>query len=186
MARGRKAETIKVITGRDNNLLKQLSKTGLCNSKQAKEHCGLSIDRIKKLEKSGYIKTSEHIVRGENNLIIQLDKVGKKYCRQEFGTSSFGSTQKNHLEHDIKLTEVYYRLEPEVQNTWVHERDLIDIYYELSPERQEELKTCIDAPIEVNGEIIAIESLGDSYTKETIELKQEISTSLGCSRMETF
>ena len=82
MARGRKAETIKVITGRDNNLLKQLSKTGLCNSKQAKEHCGLSIDRIKKLEKSGYIKTSEHIVRGENNLIIQLDKVGKKYCRQ--------------------------------------------------------------------------------------------------------
>ena len=186
MARGRKAETIKVITGRDNNLLKQLSKTGLCNSKQAKEHCGLSIDRIKKLEKSGYIKTSEHIVRGENNLIIQLDKVGKKYCRQEFGTSSFGSTQKNHLEHDIKLTEVYYRLEPEVQNTWVHERDLIDIYYELSPERQEELKTCIDAPIEVNGEIIAIESLGYSYTKETIELKQEISTSLGCSRMETF
>mgnify|MGYP003439581652 FL=1 len=186
MARGRKAETIKVITGRDNNLLKQLSKTGLCNSKQAKEHCGLSIDRIKKLEKSGYIKTSEHIVRGENNLIIQLDKVGKEYCRQEFGTSSFGSTQKNHLEHDIKLTEVYYRLEPEVQNTWVHERDLIDIYYELSPERQEELKTCIDAPIEVNGEIIAIESLGYSYTKETIELKQEISTSLGCSRMETF
>ena len=186
MARGRKAETIKVITGRDNNLLKQLSKTGLCNSKQAKEHCGLSIDRIKKLEKSGYIKTSEHIVRGENNLIIQLDKVGKKYCRQEFGTSSFGSTQKNHLEHDIKLTEVYYRLEPEVQNTWVHERDLIDIYYELSPERQEELKTCIDAPIEVNGEIIAIESLGDSYTKETIEFKQEISMSLGCSRMETF
>ena len=186
MARGRKSETIKVITGRDNNLLKQLSKTGLCNSKQAKEHCGLSIDRIKKLEKSGYIKTSEHIVRGENNLIIQLDKVGKKYCRQEFGTSSFGSTQKNHLEHDIKLTEVYYRLEPEVQNTWVHERDLIDIYYELSPERQEELKTCIDAPIEVNGEIIAIESLGYSYTKETIELKQEISTSLGCSRMETF
>lgn len=186
MARGRKAETIKVITGRDNNLLKQLSKTGLCNSKQAKEHCGLSIDRIKKLEKSGYIKTSEHIVRGENNLIIQLDKVGKKYCRQEFGTSSFGSAQKNHLEHDIKLTEVYYRLEPEVQNTWVHERDLIDIYYELSPERQEELKTCIDAPIEVNGEIIAIESLGYSYTKETIELKQEISTSLGCSRMETF
>ena len=186
MARGRKAETIKVITGRDNNLLKQLSKTGLCNSKQAKEHCGLSIDRIKKLEKSGYIKTSEHIVRGENNLIIQLDKVGKKYCRQEFGTSSFGSTQKNHLEHDIKLTEVYYRLEPEVQNTWVHERDLIDRYYELSPERQEELKTCIDAPIEVNGEIIAIESLGYSYTKETIELKQEISTSLGCSRMETF
>jgi len=186
MARGRKAETIKVITGRDNNLLKQLSKTGLCNSKQAKDHCGLSVDRIKKLEKSGYIKTSEHIVRGENNLIIQLDKVGKEYCRQEFGTSSFGSAQKNHLEHDIKLTEVYYRLEPEVQNTWVHERDLIEKYYELYPERQGELKTCIDATIEVNGEIIAIESLGDSYTKETIELKQEISTSLGCSRMETF
>lgn len=184
MARGRKASTIKVVTGRDRDLMQQLSKTGLCNSKQAKDHCGLSMERLKKLEKSGYIKTSEHIVRGENNLIVQLDKGGKEYCRQEFGISSFCVAQKNHLEHDIKLTEVYYRLDSDVQDTWRHERELIDRYYEMYPEREGDLKTCIDAAIEVNGELIAIESVGTSYTGAVIELKQEIATSLGCSRME--
>lgn len=182
MARGRKASTIKVVTGRDKDLFNQLSKTGLCNSKQAKDHCGLSMDRLKKLEKSGYIKTSEHIVRGENNLIIQLDKLGKDYCRQEFGITNFCAAQTNHLEHDIKLTEIYYRLDSDIQDTWKHERELIDKYHELYPER--ELTTCIDAAIEINGELIAIESVGASYTGAVIELKQEIATSLGCSRME--
>ena len=36
MARGRKSSKVKVITGRDRDLMMQLSKTGLCNSMQAK------------------------------------------------------------------------------------------------------------------------------------------------------
>ena len=60
MARGRKASTIKVVTGRDRDLMQQLSKTGLCNSKQAKDHCGLSMERLKKLEKSGYKNLRTH------------------------------------------------------------------------------------------------------------------------------
>ncbi|EOR19992.1 hypothetical protein A500_19309 [Clostridium sartagoforme AAU1] len=186
MARGRKTSTIKVVTGRDRDLIKQLSKTGLCNSSQSKEYCGVSVDRLKKLEKSGYIKTSEHIARGENNLIIQLDKGGKEYCRQEFGITNFCAAQTNHLEHDIKLTEVYYKLDDAIRDTWKHERELIDKYYEMYPEKSGELKTCIDAAIEVNGELIAIESIGTSYTGTEIELKQEIATNLGCSRMECF
>lgn len=186
MARGRKPTTVKVVTGRDRDLIKQLSKTGLCNSRQSKEYCGVSMERLKKLEKSGYIKTSEHIVRGENNLIVQLDKVGKEYCRQEFGITSFCAAQTNHLEHDIKLTEVYYKLDSDVQDTWKHERELIDRYYEMYPKMVGELKTCVDAAIEVNGEMIGIESIGSSYTGAEIQLKQEISTSLGFTRMECF
>lgn len=184
MARGRKSTKVKVITGRDSALIKQLSKTGISNSTQAKEHCGLSRDRLTKLEKSGYIKTSEHIVRGQVNLIIQLDKVGKEYCRQEFGIQSFCAAQTNHLEHDIKLTEVYYKLDTSIQDTWRHERDLIEEYYDKNPGVIEKITTCIDATIEINGEVIAIESIGNSYTKNDIELKQEIAQSLGCSRME--
>ena len=37
---------------------------------------------------------------------------------------------------------------------------------------------------EINGEIIAIESVGHSYSGEIIEIKQEIAISLGCARME--
>lgn len=184
MARGRKPTTIKVITGRDRDLIKQLSKTGICNSKQAKEHCGLSLERIRKLEKSGYIKTSEHIVRGENNLIIQLDKGGKEFSRQEFGVTNLCASQTNHLAHDIKLTEIYYKLDSEIQDTWKHERELLKEYYEEFPEKTGSLTTCIDASIEINGEVIAIESLGDSYTAKDIALKHEIAQTLGCSRME--
>ncbi|NFF82835.1 hypothetical protein FC764_16790 [Clostridium botulinum] len=179
---GRHSSKIKVITGRDSDLMRQLSKTGLCTNGQAKEYCGISADRLTKLENSGYIKTSSHFVRGENNSIIQLDKMGANYCREEFGTTSLCSAQTNHLEHDIKLTEVYYKLEPEVQETWRHERDLIQEYHEKYPEK--ELTTCIDATIEINGEIIAIESVGDSYNNSTIEIKEQIAESLNCSRME--
>lgn len=184
MARGRASTKVKIITGRDNDLIKQLSKTGISNLFQAKEYCGVSSNRLMKLEKSGYIKTSEHIVRGEVNLIIQLDRVGKEYCRQELGVTNFCSAQTNHLEHDIKLTEVYYRLDREIQDTWRHERELIEEYYENNPDDVEKITTCIDATVEINGETIAIESMGDSYTSKTMELKEEIARSLGCVRME--
>lgn len=185
MVRGRKSTKIKVVTGRDRDLIKQLSKTGVCNSAQAKEHCGLSADRLKKLENSNYIKTSQHIVRGENNLIIQLDKMGKEYLRQELGITNLCSAQTNHLAHDIKLTEVYYKLDSDIQDTWKHERELIQEYYDKYPEEQGSLSTCIDATIEIDGEIIAIESMGDSYTGKIMEIKEGIAQKLGCSRLES-
>lgn len=182
MARG--SQKIKVITGRDTELLKQLSKTGLCNSRQASDHAGVSRDRLGKLEKSGYIKLSEHVVRGESCLIVRLNKDGKEYCRQEFGTTMFPSAQSNHLEHDVKLTEVYYKLDSDIKDTWKHENELIKEYKELYP--NQELKTFIDATIEVGGETIALESLGDSYTKQVIEIKEQIAKTIGCARMESF
>lgn len=184
MARGRQPGKIKVITGRDRDLIQQLSKTGICNSRQAKEYCGISSERLKKLEKSGYIKTSSHIVRGQNNLIIQLDKMGKEYCRQEFGVTRLCIAQTNHLAHDVKLTEIYCKLDPEIQDTWRHESDLIKEYYDKFPEQEGKLTTCIDATIEINGQLIAIESIGNSYTSAIIENKQEIAERLGCARME--
>lgn len=185
MARGRKSTKVKVLTHRDKNLLTQLSRTGIANVQQAKEYCSLNQDRIAKLEKSGYIKTSNHIVRGQNNQIIQLDRGGKEYCRQEEGIFSYAQAQTNHLNHDLKLTEVYYNLDKEVQDTWRHERDLIKDIYEKYPEQEGQLKTCVDATVEIGGETIAIESMGDSYTGEIMEMKESIAQMLGCSRMES-
>ncbi|WP_194192674.1 hypothetical protein [Clostridium chrysemydis] len=184
MARGRKSNQVKVITYRDKELLKQLSKTGLCNTAQAKEHCNLNLGRLQKLEKSGYIKMDEHIVRGEVNRIITLDKQGKEFCRQELGTQMYCIAQTNHLAHDLKLTEVYYRLTEDIKDTWKHENELIQDYYKENPEEKGQLRTFIDATVEINGELIAIESVGQSYTNSIIEMKQEIAASIGCSRME--
>lgn len=181
----RPSTKVKVITGRDQSLLKQLSKTGISTTYQAEKFCKLSNSRIEKLEKSGYIKTSSHIVRGESCKVIQLDKLGKDYCRQEFGTQSYCIAQTNHLEHDIKLTETYYSLDSNIQDTWKHENQIINEYYTNNPDIERgSLTTCIDATVEINGEVIAIESVGDSYSKATIEIKHEIALNLGCSRME--
>ena len=183
----RKSSKVKVLTFRDTNILKQLSRTGLSNAQQAKRYCNLGMERLVKLETSGYIKTTSHIVRGKNTLIIQLNKVGKEWCRQELGTKSFCIAQTNHLNHDLKLTEAYYNLPQSVQTTWRHEGELIQDIYEKNPLLSENggLKTCTDATVRLNEETIAIESVGSSYTRAIIELKQEIATKyLGCSRME--
>ena len=183
----RNSTKVKVLTFRDTNILKQLSKTGLSNAQQAKEYCKLGIERLGKLEKSGYIKTTSHIVRGKNTLIIQLDKGGKEWCRQELGTKSFCVAQTNHLDHDLKLTEAYYNLPEGVQETWRHEGELIQDIYEKNPPLKENggLQTCVDATVQINDVTIAIESIGLSYTSSIIGLKEEIATQLlGCSRME--
>ena len=110
-------DKVKVITGKDAELLKILARSGLLNNVQAKEYLNLNLERLYKLEKSGYIKTSTHTVRGKNNLIIQLQIKGKEYCRQEFGVRSYCISQTNHLEHDLKLTEIYLNIPKELQDT---------------------------------------------------------------------
>jgi hypothetical protein len=187
MARGRKSSIVKTLTGRDTKLLIQLSKTGISAHDQAKLYCNLSIERLEKLEKSGYIKTSNHAVVGVNTKIIQLDKQGKQYCKENFDIRSFCQAQTNHLTHDLRLTEVYYTLEPEVQSTWQHEVDLINEIYEEHPNMKGNLENCVDARIKVNGEYIAIESIGDSYTSKDLQIKNGIATTLlKCSKMEAI
>lgn len=181
---GRTSSKIKVVTGRDQELMKQLSRTGISTSEQAREYCKLSSTRLDKLEKSGYIKTSNHIVNGQSCRIIQLDKGGKEYCRQEIGTQNYCIAQTNHLAHDIKLTDIYYKLNEDVRETWRHENQIIKDYYNNNPDIERgSLETCIDATVEINGELVAIESIGDSYTGPIMELKLEISQTMGCSRM---
>lgn len=187
MARGRKSSIVKALTGRDLKLLIQLSKTGISGHDQAKIYCNLSIERLEKLEKSGYIKTSNHAVEGVNTKIIQLDKAGKQYCKENFNIRSFCQAQTNHLTHDLRLTEIYYSLDLEVQSTWQHEVDLMSEIYEKHPEMKGNLENCVDARVQVNGEYIAIESIGASYTTKDLQVKNDIaSTLLGCSKMEAL
>ena len=178
-------DKVKVITGKDGELFKTLSRTGLLNNIQAKEYLNLNLERLYKLEKSGYIKLSAHAVGWKNNLIVQLQTKGKEYCRQECGITSYCSAQTNHLNHDLKLTEIYFSLTKELQDTWKHEMQLIKEIYEKFPEQRGKLKTCIDARIEKDGVFIAIESIGKTYTKADIALKETIAKDLlGCERME--
>lgn len=178
-------DKVKIIMSKDSNLFKALSRTGLVNNVQAKKYLNLSLERLIKLEKSDYIKTSKHGVRGQNNLIVQLQPKGKDYCRQEFGIRNYCVAQTNHLNHDLKLSEIYFNIPQKLQDTWKHEGELIKEIYEKFPEQIGNLKTCIDARIENDGEFIGIESIGSTYTKKDIELKENIAKEfLCCERME--
>ncbi|HEY5587874.1 MAG TPA: hypothetical protein VIK86_02845 [Candidatus Paceibacterota bacterium] len=178
-------DKVKVITGNDAKLFKSLTRIGLINHIQAKKYLNLNLGRLYKLEKSGYIKTSKLTVRGKNNLIVQLKPKGKDYCRQEFGILTHCAAQRNHLNHDLKLAEIYFIIPEKLQDTWKHENELIKEIYEKFPEQRGNLKTCIDARIENNGEFIGIESIGDTYSKADIKLKENIAKEfLSCERME--
>lgn len=178
-------DKVKVITGKDARLFKSLTRIGLINNIQAKEYLNLNLERLYKLEKSGYIKTSKHGVRGQNTLIVQLQLKGKDYCRQEFGIRGYCVAQINHLYHDLKLSEIFFNISEKLQDTWKHEGELIKEIYEKFPEQIGNLKNCIDARIENDGEFIGIESIGDTYSKADIELKENIAKEfLNCERME--
>lgn len=181
MARGRKTQYVKKITSRDVKLFKQISRTGLADRTQAKDFCNINPNRIDKLEKSGYIKTKSLSVNGQNTQIIQLDKVGKKFCKDELDIKSFAVAQTNHVSHDLKLSLVYYSLPGKIQDTWQHERDIIKEIYENHPEIPEhkQLNTCIDAKIILeDGSEVAIEAVGDSYGKIEMQEKEAIAINL--------
>lgn len=185
MARGRKSQYVKKITNREVKLFKQLARIGLTDRGQAKIFCNLTTDRLKKLENSGYIKRSNHCVAGQNTEIIRLDRQGKEYCKDELNIQSFAYAQTNHLTHDLRLSATYYSLTKEVQETWRHERDIIKEIYEKHPEMKGQLKTCVDATVQVNEATIAIEVIGDSYRQVEIEMKEEIALELvGCQSIE--
>lgn len=187
MARGRKSEHIKTLTGRDTTLLRQLDRTGLAAHDQAQYYCGISSNRLNKLEKSGYVKTMNMTVDGTNTRLIKLGEEGRKFCKENYGTKYFYHAQSNHTTHDLKLTETYYNLPKEVQETWKNEAELTKQIYDSNPGMKEEgsLKTCVDAAVSIDGKIIAIEVVGSSYTQADIELKEEIAINLlNCERVE--
>lgn len=185
MARGRKSQYIKKITGREVRLFKQLAKTGLTDRNQAKVFCNLNSDRLKKLENSGYIKLANYTVAGKNQEIVRLDSKGKEYCLIELNINHFATAQTNHLEHDLKLSMAYYSLREEIQETWKHELEILQEIYERDESLRGQLKTCIDASVEISGTTVAIEVVGSSYTQADLDLKEEIALELAnCSSIE--
>jgi hypothetical protein len=169
MARGRKSTKVKVMTHRDDKLLKQLSNTGLCTTEQAKTHCALNRDRLCKLEKSGYIKLEKtNPMGGELIEVARLEPKGKKYCENTLGTQYFYKSSLNQATHDLKLTEAYYQVMKDSPGAvWKNET-------QIAHECKDQLingQDCVDAVVEVGGESFAVEVVGHKYTQETIDNK---------------
>ncbi len=177
---------VKKVMARDEKLLKQLAKTGIASVEQSEKYCDVKIKRLKRLERSKYVKLTTITKAGKETTVIQLDKRGKAYIQGKLmNDHALARAQIDHVDHDLKLTEAYYRLPERYQETFKCEHQIVKEIYKERPFLTNKLETCIDATVEVNGEIIGIEVIGKTYTEKTIQLKAEIAkTYLSCTKIK--
>jgi len=182
---GRATTTIKTITGKDAGYLKQLGRTGISTLGQASKLAGLSPERVQKMANSGLVRQTPLTISGHKHTVVQLTPKGQHYLRVEHGFRSFPAGGGiAHAKHDVKLTELYYQLPEDARETWRHEGDLIQDIYRAHPETQGNLPTCVDATVVMGGQLVAVESIGDSYTGTIVQTKMEIAREyLGCKEM---
>ncbi len=177
---------IRKITLRDEKLLTQLAKTGIASLEQSEKYCDVKIKRLRRLERSKYVKLTKITTGGKETTLIQLEKRGKAYMQEKLmHDHSLARAQIDHVDHDLRLTETYYRLPEKYQETFKCEHQIVREIYKERPYLTNKLETCIDATIEVNGEIIGIEVVGKTYTEKTMQLKAEIAkTYANCTKIK--
>ena len=150
MARGRKNTYIRTHTSRDMKLLDQLARTGVCTEQQALKYCKLTTDRLSRLKNSDYIKVENKILNGQSVPIVKLSDFGQKWYRENFKVISYPHIQDGQLPHDLKHTEMYYRLIPdEAKHSWINENIVIQNIYARDPSKRGHLTTCVDAVVRV-------------------------------------
>ena len=177
---------VKKIMARDEKLLTQLAKTGIASIEQAEKYCDVKTKRLKRLERSKYVKLTTITNAGKEITVIQLEKRGKAYVQGKLmNDQALARAQIDHVDHDLKLTEAYYRLPERYQETFKCEHQIVKEIYKERSYLTNQLKTCIDATVEVNGEVIGIEVVGKTYTEKTIQLKAEIAkVYLNCTKIK--
>ena len=183
MARGRKAgPAIKCITGRDFELMQGIARTGVTSNYDARQIIGLSEKRLKNLEKESYIYSKSVVVNGTSAIkIYYLDVKGKSYVKTNGVIENFYRSNERQIEHDIKLSGIYYSLEREQRKTWLNENDLIKQYKLNNPNKN--LNTMVDATFKSNEITVGVEVTTKNYTKELIQEKYNIASEIGCEEM---
>lgn len=184
MARGRKAgPLIKCITSKDFELLQGIAKTGVTSYYDARNVLGLSDKRLTNLEKGNYISSKNVVVNNGQETIkaYYLNSIGKEYIKTNSDLEKCYRSNERQIEHDLKLSSIYYDLNIDERRSWTNENDLIDTYKINNPSK--ELNTMIDATYTTNGVTVAVEVITKNYTKAQIEEKYRIAEEIGCEEV---
>lgn len=157
------------IRATDRAVFHQLACTGVAAERQLIEGAGLSAHRLERLIAAGFLRVDDRIVGEHLVRIYTLGPAGISRLRRE----GFGRRYKRNphqLGHDLKLTEMYYALPPDVRVTWRHEGELT----EAMKADGTYAGTCVDAAVEVDGQWVAIEALTAHYRPQQIAAKQAV------------
>ena len=183
LVRGKKTRVaIKCITSKDFELMKGIAKTGVTSKFDSINVIGLSGKRLVKLEKDAYITSKTVLVNGKDVIkVYYLGDKGKAHVKLNSNIKNFYRSNERQVQHDLKLSSIYYNLDQAQRNTWENENELINKYKLDNPNKK--LKTMIDATFYSNGITVAVEVTTRNYTKEQIQDKYNIADELGCKEM---
>lgn len=158
------------LNANDLAFLRQLGNTGVAHDRHATDGAGLRPHRIQRLVETGYLQVRRHCLWEHGNVrYYVLGPAGRRVLRREhFGPLYHGHPAQ--LLHDLKLTDVFYRLPPEARRTWVHEGQIREA---LRARGHYIRGRCVDAAIIVQGRAVAIEALTPSYKASQIAAKHE-------------
>jgi hypothetical protein len=158
------------LTSADRAFLRQLGRTGAASDRHANDCAGIRPYRLRQLIAAGYVQVRSRMLweRGDVRY-YGLGPAGRRVLRRE----RFGALYHHHpaqLLHDLKLTDVYYRLPEVVRRTWVPEGQ---IRAALEARGHFIRGRCVDAAVRINGQAYAIEALTPNYKRSQIALKHE-------------
>lgn len=165
-----KKPKIKAITNRDQELFKQLSRTGLITREQAVNYLKYdnNFKRLTNLVKDGYLK-EQTVMQGKERVIVyKLDRAGRTYVERNVPEISYFYNQAG-FNHDHKLTELYYEKYYDYRDTWRTEQEY----------KQEGSKGCPDGSVRIGSQTIAVEVVTSNYTAEHIQSKLDFAEEHG-------
>ena len=157
------------ITQRDQALFRQLARTGVAARQHILEGAQLTAHRLDTLTHHGYLERRNHVVRGCNVRVYSLTLRGQRKLKQT-GFGLIYRRNSRQIPHDLKLTSIYYKLPPNVRESWRHEGDLIR---ELRAQGIRDRGYCVDAAVLIDGQSYGVEALSHHYKPHEIEAKQQ-------------
>lgn len=120
MGRGRRKATRLTITKKDETALRCMAKAGIVTTRLATEVIGMGKNRLRRLEKEGYVESK----RDPNESYYVLTTKGKTYAKTLEGVKNLYN-HRSYI-HDCKMATYFLRLDAQQQKDAMTERDITD------------------------------------------------------------
>jgi DNA-binding PadR family transcriptional regulator len=155
-------------------LLFQLSRTGVAeHNRHALGFAGIDEKRLRRMVRDGFLNSHTGVVQPRDGggayrvRYYTLDQRGKNWLRRHVGGRLY-CWNPNQVNHDLHLTDIFYQLPAQAQQTWMTESELI---IQLRQTGQYQEGGAVDAVVILDGAPHAIE-VAIGYKRADIAKKQ--------------
>lgn len=165
--KSRRIGPVKVLTNADTALLRAAGHVGTLSTEQAYRHTGVNRDRLQRLYHSGLIEIRPAVVQGQPVETVFLTRKGQEFVKGHLGIDHLYIRNGRQIAHDLKLAETYFSLPEKERETWKNGNQV-----EAQRTDPAQLRGLVDAVIEQDGLLVAIEVITKSYGPRELEEKR--------------